>query len=120
MDSHADGIALKSSTLGKQLVMLRSFLRFCDRSGRTEKDLSEVVPHAASWRLSKIPEPMPEVTIEALLDSLDLRSRRVCGNARASTITAGAGHPAGLVAVNLMLTTKPSTAARSAAAGGVA
>ena len=31
---------LKYSTLGKQLVMLRSFLQFCHRSGRTGKDLS--------------------------------------------------------------------------------
>src|SRR5450759_2618822 len=50
---------LKSSTLGKQLVMLRSFLKFCHRSGRTGKDLSGVVPHAAGWRLSSIPEPVP-------------------------------------------------------------
>jgi len=65
---------LKSSTLGKQLVMLRSFLKFCHRSGRAGQDLSGVVPHAAAWRLSSIPDPVPEGTIEALLDSLDLRS----------------------------------------------
>ncbi len=65
---------LKSSTLGKQLVMLRSFLKFCHRSGRTVQDLSAVVPHAAAWRLSSIPEPVPAGTIEALFDSLDLRS----------------------------------------------
>lgn len=65
---------LRSSTLGKQLVMLRSFLTFCHRSGRTGQDLSGVVPHAAAWRLSSIPEPVPAGTIEALFDSLDLRS----------------------------------------------
>lgn len=65
---------LKASTLGKQLVMLRSFLRFCHRSGRTGRDLSPVVPHAAAWRLSSIPDPVPAGTIEALFDSLDLRS----------------------------------------------
>lgn len=65
---------LRSSTLGKQLVMLRSFLRFCHRSGRTGQDLSGVVPHAAAWRLSSIPEPVPEGAIEALFESLDLRS----------------------------------------------
>lgn len=61
---------LKSSTLGRQLVMLRSFLKFCHRSGRTVQDLSAVVPHAAAWRLSSVPAG----TIEALFDSLDLRS----------------------------------------------
>ena len=65
---------LKASTLGKQLVMLRSFLQFCHRSGRTGQDLSGVVPHAAAWRLSSIPDPVPAGTIEALFDSLDLRS----------------------------------------------
>lgn len=65
---------LKASTLGKQLVMLRSFLRFCHRSGRTGRDLSGVVPHAAAWRLSSIPDPVPAGTIEALFNSLDLRS----------------------------------------------
>ena len=65
---------LKSSTLGKQLVMLRSFLKFCHRSGRTGQDLSGVVPHAAAWRLSSIPDPVPAGTIEALFASLDLRS----------------------------------------------
>lgn len=65
---------LKASTLGKQLVMLRSFLQFCHRSGRIGQDLSGVVPHAAAWRLSSIPEPVPAGTIEALFDSLDLRS----------------------------------------------
>ncbi len=43
---------LKASTLSKQLVMLRSFLQFCHRSGRTGQDFSGVVPHAAAWRLS--------------------------------------------------------------------
>ncbi len=65
---------LKSSTLGRQLVMLRSFLKFCFRSGRTGQDLSAVVPHAAAWRLSSIPEPVPAGTVEALFDSLDVRS----------------------------------------------
>jgi len=32
-----------------------------------------VVPHAAAWRLSSIPEPVPAGTIEALSDSLALR-----------------------------------------------
>ena len=65
---------LKASTLGKQLVMLRSFLRFCHRSGRTGQDFSGVVPHAAAWRLSSVPDPVPAGTIEALFNSLDLRS----------------------------------------------
>jgi hypothetical protein len=47
---------LKASTLGKQLVMLRSFLQFCHRSGRTGRELSGAVPHAAAWRLSSIPD----------------------------------------------------------------
>ncbi|MDR0782298.1 MAG: site-specific integrase [Propionibacteriaceae bacterium] len=64
----------KASTLGKQMVMLRSFLRYCHRSGLTGQDLSGVVPHAAAWRLSSIPESVPTGTIEALFDSLDLRS----------------------------------------------
>jgi integrase/recombinase XerD len=65
---------LKASTLGKQMVMLRSFLQFCHRSGRTGQDFAGVVPHAASWRLSSIPDPVPVGTIDALFDSLDLRS----------------------------------------------
>ena len=65
---------LKSSTLGKQMVMLRSFLQFCHRSARTGQDLSGVVPHAAAWRLSSVPDPVPAGTIEALFGSLDLRS----------------------------------------------
>lgn len=65
---------LKASTLSKLLVMLRSFLQFCHRSGRTGQDLSGVVPHAAAWRLSSIPDPVPAGTIEALFNSLDLRS----------------------------------------------
>lgn len=68
------GRGLKASTLSKQLVMLRSFLRYCHRSGRTAQDLCGVVPHAAAWRLSSIPDPVPVGTIEALFDSLDLRS----------------------------------------------
>lgn len=43
---------LKASTLGKQMVMLRSFLQFCHRTGRTGRDFVDVVPHAAAWRLS--------------------------------------------------------------------
>lgn len=65
---------LKASTLGKQMVMLRSFLQFCHRSGRTALDLAGVVPHAAAWRLSSIPDPVPSGTVEALFASLDLRS----------------------------------------------
>ncbi|CCH78441.1 hypothetical protein BN12_290016 [Nostocoides japonicum T1-X7] len=65
---------LKASTLGKQLVMLRSFLQYCYRSGRMGQDLSGVVPHAAAWRLSSIPDPVPAGAIEALFDTLDLRS----------------------------------------------
>ena len=67
---------LKASTLGKQMVMLRSFLQFCHRSGRTGQNFSGVVPHAAAWRLSSIPDPVPAGTIEALFDSLDLRSSK--------------------------------------------
>ncbi len=67
---------LKASTLGKQLVMLRSFLQYCHRSGRTGQDLSGVVPHAAAWRLSSIPDPVPVGTIEVLFDTLDLRSAK--------------------------------------------
>lgn len=65
---------LKASTLGKQLVMLRSFLQYAHRSGRTGQDVSGVVPHAAAWRLSSIPDPVPAGTIEALFDTLDLHS----------------------------------------------
>lgn len=67
---------LKASTLGKQLVMLRSFLQYAHRSGRAGQDLSGVVPHAAAWRLSSIPDPVPAGTIEALFDTLDLRSAK--------------------------------------------
>lgn len=67
---------LKASTLGKQLVMLRSFLQYAHRSGRTGQDLSGVVPHAAAWRLSSIPDPVPAGTIEALFDTLDLHSAK--------------------------------------------
>ena len=65
---------LKASTLGKQLVMLRSFLQFCHRCGRTGQNFAGVVPHAAAWRLSSIPDPVPAGTIEVMFDSLDLRS----------------------------------------------
>lgn len=65
---------LKASTLGKQMVMLRSFLQFCHRSARTGQDFAGVVPHAAAWRLSSIPDPVPAGTIETLFDSLDSRS----------------------------------------------
>ena len=67
---------LKASTLGKQLVMLRSFLQYAHRSGRTGQDLSGVVPHAAAWRLSSIPDPVPAGTIEALFATLDLHSAK--------------------------------------------
>ena len=67
---------LKASTLSRQLVMLRSFLQFCHRSGRTGQDFSGVVPHAAAWRLSSIPDPVPSGTIEALFGTLDLRSAK--------------------------------------------
>ena len=65
---------LKASTLGKQLVMLRSFLQYAHRCGRMRQELSGVVPHAAAWRLSSIPDPVPAGTIETLFDTLDLRS----------------------------------------------
>lgn len=65
---------LKASTLGKQMVMLRSFLQFCRRSARTGQDFAGVVPNAAAWRLSSIPDPVPAGTIESLFDSLDSRS----------------------------------------------
>lgn len=64
----------KPSTLRKQLVMLRSFLRFCHRTGRVGQDLAGVVPNAAGWRLSSIPDPVPEGTVQELLDSLDLQA----------------------------------------------
>ena len=65
---------LKASTLGKRMVMLRSFLQFCHRTGRTDRDFAGVVPHAAAWRLSSIPDPVPAGTVEALFGSLDPRS----------------------------------------------
>ena len=65
---------LKASTLGKQMVMLRSFLQFCHRTGRTGRDFAGVVPHAAAWRLSSVPDPVPAGTVEALFGSLDPRS----------------------------------------------
>lgn len=67
---------LKASTLGKQMVMLRSFLHFCHRSARTGQDFSGVVPNAAAWRLSSIPAPVPAGTIEALFNCVDLRSAK--------------------------------------------
>ncbi|NLH70659.1 MAG: tyrosine-type recombinase/integrase [Brooklawnia sp.] len=70
------GRGLKASTLGKQLVMLRSFLQYAHRSGRTGQDLAGVVPHAAAWRLSSIPDPVPAGTIEALFNTLDLHSAK--------------------------------------------
>jgi site-specific recombinase XerD len=82
---------LKSSTLGKQLVMLRSLLKFCHRSGRTDQDLSGVVPHAAAWRLSSIPEPVPAGTIEALFASLDLRSPKGLRNRAILLLLTGLG-----------------------------
>ena len=54
--------------------MLRSFLQYAHRSDRVGRDLSGVVPHAAAWRLSSIPDPVPAGTIEALFDTLDQRS----------------------------------------------
>ncbi len=71
---HAARQGLKPSTLRKQLVILRSFLRFCHRTGRIGQALAGVVPHAAGWRLSTIPDPVPEGTIQTLLDSLDLQA----------------------------------------------
>ncbi len=67
---------LKVSTLGRQMVMLRSFLQFCHRSDRTTQDFSAVVPNAAAWRLSSVPDPVPAGTIESLFDSLDLCSAK--------------------------------------------
>ncbi len=64
----------KPSTLRKQLAMLRSFLRFCHRTGRVAEDFSAIVPHAAGWRLSSIPDPVPEKTVETLLDSFDVHA----------------------------------------------
>jgi site-specific recombinase XerD len=67
---------LKASTLGKQMVMLRSFLQFCHCSARAGHDFAGVVPHAAAWRLSSIPDPVPAGTIETLFASLDPRSSK--------------------------------------------
>ncbi|MDR0592731.1 MAG: site-specific integrase [Bifidobacteriaceae bacterium] len=74
LDKAIQNAQCKRSTLRKQLVMWRSFLQFCHRSGRTSQDLSGVVPNAANWRLSSIPDPVPANTIETLLASLDLKA----------------------------------------------
>lgn len=66
--------ACRPSTLRKQLTMLRSFLRFCHRSGRIDTDFSALVPRATVWRLSSIPDPVPEGTFQSVLESLDERS----------------------------------------------
>jgi site-specific recombinase XerD len=74
VDAAVQNAECKQSTLKKRLVIVRSFLRFCHRSGRTGQDLSGVVPNAANWRLSSIPNAVPDGTIETLLASLDLKA----------------------------------------------
>lgn len=95
---HAARQGLKPSTLRKQLVMLRSFLRFCHRTGRIGQDLAGVVPHAAGWRLSTIPDPVPEGTIQTLLDSLDLLAPKGLRDRAILLLLTGLGLRAGEIA----------------------
>ncbi|WP_186313769.1 tyrosine-type recombinase/integrase [Kocuria marina] len=88
----------KPSTLRKQLVMLRSFLGFCHRTGRIDTDFSAVVPHAAGWRLSSIPDPVPEGTIQAVLDSLDERSPKGLRDRAVLLLLTGLGLRSGEIA----------------------
>lgn len=88
----------KPSTMRKQLAMLRSFLRFCHRTGRVTEDFSAIVPHAAGWRLSSIPDPVPEHTVETLLDSLDQRSPKGLRDRAVLLLLTGLGLRAGEIA----------------------
>lgn len=89
---------MKPSTLRKQLVMLRSFLRFCHRTGRIDTDFSAVVPHAAGWRLSSIPDPVPEGTIQKVLDSLDEHSPKGLRDRAVLLLLTGLGLRSGEIA----------------------
>ena len=50
-----------------------------------------MVPHAAAWRLSSVPEPVPAGTIEALFASLDLRSPKGLRNRAILLLLTGLG-----------------------------
>lgn len=89
---------MKPSTLRKQLVMLRSFLGFCHRTGRVDADYSTVVPHAAGWRLSSIPDPVPEGTIQKVLDSFDERSPKGLRDRAVVLLLTGLGLRSGEIA----------------------
>lgn len=89
---------MKPSTLRKQLVTLRSFLRFCHRTGRVDTDFSAVVPHAAGWRLSSIPDPVPEGTIQKVLDSLDEHSPKGLRDRAVLLLLTGLGLRSGEIA----------------------
>lgn len=89
---------MKPSTLRKQLVMLRSFLRFCHRTGRVDTDFSAVVPHAAGWRLSSIPDPVPEGTIQKVLNSLDEHSPKGLRDRAVLLLLTGLGLRSGEIA----------------------
>lgn len=88
----------KPSTLRKQLVMLRSFLGFCHRTGRIDTDFSAVVPYAAGWRLSSIPDPVPEGTIQKVLDSLDEHSPKGLRDRAVMLLLTGLGLRSGEIA----------------------
>lgn len=88
----------KPSTLRKQLAMLRSFLRFCHSTGRVVEDLSAIVPNAAGWRLSSIPDPVPENTVETLLDSFDPHAPKGLRDRAVLLLLTGLGLRAGEIA----------------------
>ncbi|MDR1151398.1 MAG: site-specific integrase [Bifidobacteriaceae bacterium] len=91
VDTAVRNAGCKQSTLKKRLVMVRAFLRFCHRSGRTSQDLSGLVPNAAAWRLSSIPDPVPDGTVETLLASLDLQAPKGLRDRAIILLLAGLG-----------------------------
>ncbi|MBK7723442.1 MAG: site-specific integrase [Austwickia sp.] len=82
---------LKASTLGKQLVMLRSFLQYAHRCGRMRQELSGVVPHAAAWRLSSIPDPVPGARSRPCSTLSICVHRRGCVTGRSCCSSPGSG-----------------------------
>jgi integrase/recombinase XerD len=67
-------LTLHSRRVQLMTSALRSFLRFAQYRGETDKDLAACVPAVANWKLSTIPRALPPDQVELVLASINRKT----------------------------------------------
>ena len=65
---------LKPKYAQTMISALRSFLRFAHYRGQLKFDLAACVPSVASWSLSTVPKPLPQIHVEQVLSGCNRKT----------------------------------------------